>query len=175
MRAAVSGDKQAYHRFLTSVTPALRMMVRRRFELLGVPQNEVEDVVQEALLTVHVKRATWDTGRAISPWLATVVRNKMIDHLRRLGRNAAVPLDDVIAQIEVDDRIDPMEDLDIGRMLQQMKEPQRAVVHALSVEGSSVREIAARLKMTEGAVRVAFHRGLKALSALYRSGLSEDR
>ena len=61
MRAAVDGDAQAYHRFLSTVTPHLRAMARRRCDQFGAPASEAEDVVQEVLLTMHLKRGTWDT------------------------------------------------------------------------------------------------------------------
>jgi RNA polymerase sigma-70 factor (ECF subfamily) len=60
-------------------------------------------------------------------------------------------------------------------MLELLKDPQKTIVRSISVEGSSVRETAGRLKMTEGAVRVALHRALKMLAALYRSETSENR
>lgn len=55
MQAAVRGDAQAYHRFLTSVTPHLRVMARRRCAQFGAPASEAEDVVQEVLLSIHLK------------------------------------------------------------------------------------------------------------------------
>ncbi|MDL2404346.1 sigma-70 family RNA polymerase sigma factor [Rhizobium calliandrae] len=175
MRAAVDGDAQAYHRFLSTVTPHLRAMARSRCDQFGAPASEAEDVVQEVLLTMHLKRGTWDTSRPIGPWISTIVRNKLIDSLRRRGRHISVPIDDVIDILEADAQTDALDRLDVDHMLQQLKDPQRTIVRSISVEGTSVRETADRLKMTEGAVRVALHRALKALAALYRSETSENR
>ncbi|MFJ6324502.1 MULTISPECIES: sigma-70 family RNA polymerase sigma factor [unclassified Rhizobium] len=175
MRAAIGGDAQAYHRFLSAVTPHLRAMARRRCDQFGAPVSEAEDVVQEVLLAIHLKRGTWDPARPIGPWLSTIVRNKLIDSLRRRGRHMSVPIDDVIDVLEAEEHADALDRLDVDRMLEQLKDPQKTIVRSISVEGTSVRETADRLKMTEGAVRVALHRALKVLAALYRSETSENR
>lgn len=167
MRSAVAGDKRAYHDLLVAMTPRLRSMARKRCELFGVPTSEAEDVVQEVLLAIHLKRGTWDPSRPLWPWLSAIVRNKLIDSLRRRGRQISVPLEDVIATLESDDRLDPSDRMDVENILGNLKDPQRTIVRSISIEGSSVRETAERLKMTEVAVRVSLHRALKALAALY--------
>ena len=174
MRAATGGDAKAYHRFLSAVTPHLRAMAKRRCDQFGAPASEAEDVVQEVLIAVHLKRGSWDPSRPIGPWLSAVVRNKLIDSLRRRGRHVNVPIEDVIATLEAEERTDNLDRLDADHMLEKLKNPQRDIVRSISVEGTSVRETAERLKMSEGAVRVALHRALKSLAALYRSETREN-
>lgn len=175
MRRAIGGDTQAYNRFLTAVTPHLRAMARRRCEQLGAPASEAEDVVQEVLLAVHLKRGTWDPSRPIGPWLSIIVRNKLIDSLRRRGRRVNVPIEDVIETLEAEPSGDGFDRLDAEHLLQRLKDPQRDIVRSISLQGTSISETAARLKMTEGAVRVALHRALKSLAAFYRSEEREDQ
>jgi RNA polymerase sigma factor (sigma-70 family) len=170
MRAAVSGDTDAYRRFLVAVTPYLRAMARRRCRMAGLSEGDAEDIVQEVLLAVHLKRGTWDPSRPIGPWITAIVRNKLIDALRRRIRHVTVPIDDVIDTLGAEDGGDnegasPGE---IDGLLRQLKVRQREIVKSISINGSSVRETADRLQMTEGAVRVALHRALKTLAALYR-------
>ena len=172
MRAAISGDAAAYRRFLEAVTPRLRAMARRGGERFGAPAGDTEDLVQEVLLAIHLKRGSWDQSRPIGPWISTIVRNKLIDALRRRGRQAGVPLEDVIDMLEAAEPADTLEQRDVERLLGRLKEQQRDIVQSISVNGRSVRETADRLQMTEGAVRVALHRALKALAALYRSDAS---
>ncbi|MFS8147420.1 sigma-70 family RNA polymerase sigma factor [Rhizobium sp. BR 249] len=169
MRSAMAGDTQAYHRFLSAVTPHLRAMARRRCDQFGAPASEAEDVVQEVLLAVHLKRGTWDPARPIGPWLSTIVRNKLIDSLRRRGRHIDVPIDDVMATLEAEEQAGNLDRLDAEHMLERLRDPQRDIVRSISMEGADIRETAERLKMSEGAVRVALHRALKTLAALYRS------
>lgn len=170
LRLAIEGDSQAYQRFLVAVTPHLRSMARRRCDQYGAPASEAEDVVQEVLLAIHLKRGTWDTARPLGPWLTTIVRNKLVDSLRRRGRHSNVPIDDVSDFLEASDETHEAADrLDTETVLARLKDPQRDIVRSISIEGAGIRETAARLKMTEGAVRVSLHRALKSLAALYRS------
>jgi RNA polymerase sigma factor (sigma-70 family) len=174
MRAANSGDTAAYHRFLKAVTPHLRAMACSRCDRFGAPRSEAEDVVQEVLLAIHTKRGTWDPARPIGPWISTIVRNKLIDALRRRGRHVSVPIENVIDVLEAEEQADPLVYRDVERMLEKLKEPQRGIVRSISLDGCSIRDTADRLRMTEGAVRVALHRALKALAAFYRSELREN-
>jgi RNA polymerase sigma factor (sigma-70 family) len=172
MRAAIAGDASAYRLFLEAVTPHLRALARRRCERFGAPQSDAEDIVQEVLLAVHLKRGTWDQSRPIGPWLSVIVRNKLIDILRRQGRHISVPLEDVIDWLPAEGQATGLDRPDIERMLGRLKRQQRDIVQSISVNGMSTRETASRLQMTEGAVRVALHRALKRLAALYRSDLA---
>ena len=79
MRAAMTGDEGAYRQLLVSLTPHVRAVARSRCRRLGAPEGEVEDLVQEVLLTMHLKRGTWDQSRPIGPWVAAIARNKLID------------------------------------------------------------------------------------------------
>ncbi|MFE0753893.1 sigma-70 family RNA polymerase sigma factor [Inquilinus sp. NPDC058860] len=169
MRAAIAGDAGAYRLFLQAVTPHLRAMARRRGALFGGSADDAEDVVQEVLLAIHLKRGSWDPSRPIGPWISVIVRNKMIDALRRRGRHVDVPIEDVIDTLAAEAPPDGLEQRDVDRLLSRLQDRQRDIVRSISVEGGSVRETAGRLGMTEGAVRVALHRALKALAALYRS------
>lgn len=169
MRAAMAGDAVAYHRFLAAVTPHLRAMALARCRQFGAPAVEAEDVVQEVLLTVHLKRGTWDQNRPIGPWMAAIARNKLIDALRRRGRRVDVPIDEVVDSLEAEVQTPVLDASDIDTMLGQLKDQQREIVRSISLNGDSIRETAGRLSMSEGAVRVALHRALKSLAARYRS------
>lgn len=169
MRAAMAGDTLAYHRFLKAITPYLRSIARRRCDQFGAPASEVEDVVQEVLLAVHLKRGTWDISRPVGPWLSAIVRNKLIDSLRRRGRQVSVPIEDVMETLEAVRQDDGADQVDVDRMVESLRDPQREIVRSISLGGAGIRETAERLHMTEGAVRVALHRALKGLATLYRS------
>ncbi|MBK8176284.1 MAG: sigma-70 family RNA polymerase sigma factor [Rhodospirillales bacterium] len=172
MRSAISGDALAYRRFLVAVTPFLRAMAYRNFQRAGVGNADAEDVVQDVLLAIHLKRHTWDQARPIGPWVSAIARNKLIDALRRRGRRIEVPIETVIENLKAEEADDHLSRHDIERMLASLKDRQRDIVRALSVDGSSVRQTAERLNMSEGAVRVALHRALKSLAALYRDDAS---
>lgn len=174
MQAAMAGDASAYRQFLMSVTPHVRAVVRSRCRSLGAPDGEAEDIVQEVLLTIHLKRGTWDQSRPIGPWVAAIARNKLIDALRRRGRKMSVPIEEVMDSLQAEDQTGGLDARDVDSMLKQLKTQQRDIVQSISLNGNSISETAGRLQMSEGAVRVALHRALKALAALYRSQARED-
>lgn len=174
MRAAIAGDAGAYRRFLASIAPHVRAVARSRCRSLGAPESEVEDIVQEVLLSIHLKRGTWDETRPIGPWVAAITRNKLIDVLRRGGRHISVPIEDVMDSLKAEDQTPDLSARDIDTLLGHLKAQQREIVRSISLNGNSIRETAAELRMTEGAVRVALHRALRALGTLYRSQVRED-
>src|ERR1700759_2430042 len=94
MRLTISGDSAAYHRLLKAITPVLRAAARRGLARAGQPVDQSEDIVQDILLAVHLKRHTWDVDAPFAPWLFAIARNKLIDALRRRGRRGFVNIDD---------------------------------------------------------------------------------
>ena len=174
MRAAIDGDSAAYRRLLASLTPVLRTVTRRNCARIGLDRGEAEDIVQEVLLAIHLKRHTWDVDRPFGPWIMTIARNKLIDARRRRGNRLTLPIDDLADILTAEGSDEATDRGDLDRLLGGLGERQRDLVRSLSVEGRSVQETAERLKMSEGAVRVALHRAIKALAALYRGNGDEN-
>lgn len=168
MRAAIAGDENAYHKLLSELSIVLRGVVRRGFAGVGVPRDDVEDVVQDVLLAIHLKRHTWDQSMPLGPWVSAIARNKMIDDLRRRGRRPEVSVDLTEFDIEGDDQQASIDAQDVARILDGLPEKNRDIVRSISIDGHSARDVAERLGMTEVAVRVALHRSLKALAETYQ-------
>ncbi|MDO8877231.1 MAG: sigma-70 family RNA polymerase sigma factor [Pseudolabrys sp.] len=164
MRAANGGDADAYRRVLREIAAALRPLVRRGLVRAGRPAADIEDVVQEVLLAVHLKRHTWDSARPIEPWVYTIARYKLVDALRRRAGKFDLPIEDFSETLAAEGESPALSGQDVARHLAQLPPGQRAVVHAVAVEGVSIADAAVRLTMTEGAVRVALHRGLATLA-----------
>jgi RNA polymerase sigma factor (sigma-70 family) len=178
MRAAVSGDTRAYRNFLDSVAPMLRELTRRNLARYGSVKIDAEDIVQETLLAIHLKRDTWDGNRPIRSWIAAIARNKLVDALRRRSSQAKFIVKVIEDLPDIEDRQDlvncpePVADRhELDRMLERLSERQRDIVRSLSLNGATVRETARRLAMSEGAVRVSLHRALTRLAVLYRRKL----
>jgi RNA polymerase sigma-70 factor (ECF subfamily) len=174
MRAANRGDAAAYRSLLTSLAPALRSVVRRGIGRGGLSVDEVEDVVQETLLAIHLKRHTWDPSLPLAPWVRAIARNKLIDALRRRGFREQVPIDDLAETLAGDTSEPTPVPSKLGTYLAALPERQQSVVRAISLDGASIRDTASRFKMSEGAVRVALHRGLAALAAKFRKQQSYE-
>ena len=172
MRAAIAGDEPAYQKLLASLAPVVRSACRAGFARYGAPANDVEDVVQETLLAIHLKRHTWQQSEPLTPWVLAIARNKLIDHLRRGGRAVKVPIDDVIETLEAETEEQPSDSQEMSVMLDALPDRQQRIVRMITLEGRAIKEVAGEMEMKEGAVRVALHRSLKAMAQVYRSKLS---
>src|SRR6202000_707060 len=168
MRLAISGDNAAYHRLLKAITPVLRAGARRGLARAGQPVDQSEDIVQDILLAVHLKRHTWDTSAPFAPWLFAIARNKLIDALRRRGRRIFVNIDDFAETIPSEPVAETVPANEVSNHLQSLPAREREVLQSIAVDSASIRDTAAKFSMTEGAVRVALHRGLASLTAKLR-------
>ena len=172
MRLARQGDDEAYRRLLLLLAAWLRAVVRRGLVAAGRGPADCEDVVQETLLAMHLKRDTWDEAQPIGPWVRAIARHKLLDHLRRRGFHDHLDIDDHIESLALSDEPDADTAIDSQRLLAGLPPRQRRIVEEISIEGRRAAEVARLLGMSEGAVRVALHRALKALAAAYRRGQS---
>jgi RNA polymerase sigma-70 factor, ECF subfamily len=168
MRSAIAGDSAAYHRLLKAVTPVLRAAARRGLARAGQPVDQSEDIVQDILLAVHLKRHTWDAEAPFAPWLFAIARNKLIDALRRRGRRIFVDIDDFAETLPGEVPAETVPAGEVAAQLKTLPERQREVLQSVAVDAASIKETAAKFAMSEGAVRVALHRGLATLTAKLR-------
>lgn len=170
MQAGLAGDGTTYERLLGDIAQVVRIIVRRRLSRLGLNTTEMEDVVQEILLGLHLKRHTWDSARPILPWIHAIARHKLSDAVRRMRRDRRVhvdlPIEDWADRLPAPPSFDPdRSGLDIERILALLPSMrQRQIVRALTLEGETVRSVADRFGSSEGAVRVTLHRGLARLA-----------
>ncbi|KTQ86455.1 hypothetical protein NS226_17905 [Aureimonas ureilytica] len=167
LRAALQGDDRAYGAFLREAASALRAFASRRAP--AAPGYDPEDLVQEILMAVHAKRHTWREGDPVAPWLFAIARYKAVDAYRKHGRKLEVDIDEfaeILASPTAEAVPTPR---DVSRAVESLDGRQRAVVSSISVDGRSIGETAEKLKISEGAVRIAFHRGLAAIAARFGS------
>jgi len=168
MRSAMEGDGAAYHRLLKAITPVLRAATRRGLSRAGQGVDQSEDIVQDILLAVHLKRHTWDANAPFAPWLFAIARNKLIDALRRRGRRVFVDIDDFAETLADQPPAETASPSEVAAQLQTLPARQRDVLQSIAVESASIKDTAKRFSMSEGAVRVALHRGLASLTAKLR-------
>lgn len=167
LRAANRGDRRAYAAFLKAITPLVRGVARSRGSGLGT--DICEDIVQETLLAIHQKRHTWREDMPVRPWLYAIVRYKVIDAFRARGRRVHLQIDDFADVIPAAPGEDPTQRGDVDRVIARLEPRAARIVRAIGLEGASIADVAAEHEMTETAVRVALHRGLKRLAALRES------
>ena len=160
LRAAIGADEKAYAEFLQRAACLVRSFARRRIVRGGI---DPEDIVQETLLAVHAKRHTWRANEPVLPWLYAIARYKLIDAFRRQGRRVEIEIGE-IADTLASPEVETVRDGEVKRALAALTPGQRSVVAAVTVDGHSVSETAETLGISEGAVRVALHRGLTTIA-----------
>jgi RNA polymerase sigma-70 factor (ECF subfamily) len=167
----LEGDALAYRRFLQATATHLRAFLRRR---LSRWPDEVEDLVQESLLAIHNQRLSYDTGVPLTAWVYAIARYKLIDWLRRHAQRDSLhdSLDDVhgdeSALFSSADEAAGEARRDLAKLLAMLPDKQCNAIIYTKLDGLSVREAAGMLQISEAAVKVSVHRGLKTLAAILR-------
>ncbi len=168
MARAQDGDRDAYRRLLEDVTPYLRSIAARHFRNSG----DIEDTVQEVLLTVHAVRHTYDPARPFGPWLVAIANRRVVDGLRRQGRSRAR---EVALETGHETFAAPQANLaeaaSDGRVLrdavEQLPPGQRDAIRMLKLQEMSLKEAAAASGTSVAALKVATHRALKNLRKMF--------
>lgn len=163
MLRGLQGDAAAHGQLLTELTLLLRRYYQRR---LGRDHAEVEDLVQETLLAVHTRRATYDTNLAFTSWAYAVARYKLIDYLRRQRLRVTINIDDCTELFGVETEDAESAARDVHDLLAGLPAAQRTAIELTRIEGLSMEEAAARSGQSVSGIKVGVHRGLKKLSAL---------
>lgn len=164
---AQSGDEAAYRDALGRIAARLRGYLRRRMQRLP---DDVEDLVQETLLALHLQRGSYDPAVPVSAWVLAIARHKLVDLWRRRGRREALhePLDELDEADLPSVAAEGSAGRDLERLLDALPAAQRLAILLTKIEGLSVAEAACRAGASESAIKVQVHRGLRRLAALVR-------
>lgn len=166
MQAAQRGDADAYRQLLEAIQPMIRRIVRARIR----DEAAADDVVQNALLSIHRGRRTYRAERPFGPWMRAITRNTIIDHFRERKRKGDREVELVVEQFadesarsaEAEAALAP----ELTMALSTLPESQRQAVTLVQIEGLSVAEAALRAGVSAGALKVRAHRGYRALAKL---------
>ena len=175
MAEAQSGNRDAYRRLLTEITPYLRFLAQRQHR----DSRDVEDSVQDILLTVHSIRHTYDPARPFKPWLVAIGRRRIIDRLRinRRGRSRETELTEEHETFSVPATNIHEAQSDSRRLreaIEGLPAGQREAIRLLKIEEKSLKEASAESGMSVAALKVSVHRAVKALRTLME-GKNESR
>lgn len=163
MRAAQAGETEPYRLLLKAIEPRMRAMVRSRIS----DGAAAEDVIQNALLSIHRGRATYRPERPFIPWMRAIVRNSIIDYFRERKRRSE--RETILPVEQWPDRSDehrPQDEAlapELQAAIAALPEKQREAVTLVQVDGLSVAEAALRAGISPGALKVRAHRGYRAL------------
>lgn len=165
MLAGLQGDGRSHAALLRAVQPLMTSFFRSRLR----DQVEVDDLVQEALIAVHERRASYDRTRRFTPWLYAIARYKLIDYFRHVPRHRSFEgLDEILAAEGFEDSSNAR--VDVERLLRGLPEKQANAIRRTRIFGLSVAEAARSANIGESDVKVSVHRGLKALTARVARG-----
>ena len=156
---AQQGDKQAYSALLTAAQAWLRRYFARRI----VP-HQLDDLVQDTLLSIHRKLSSYDPDRAFMPWLAAIARYRWVDQLRTTYKAAEVELDDQVSHDSDEESISAR--ISLEQLFAVLPAAQVRAIELVKIEGRSVSEAAESTGQSESLIKVNIHRGLQRLSAL---------
>lgn len=167
MARTQEGDGDAYRRLLEEITPYLRALAVRQIE----NRSDVEDAVQDILLTIHTVRHTYDPARPFGPWLVTIANRRIVDKLRRQGRCSAHeappdPEHETLSTSETNLQEEAMDASMLRDAVERLPAGQRDAIRMLKLEEMSLKEAAAASGISVAALKVATHRALKNLRKL---------
>jgi len=164
MLASLDGDAASHRALLDRLSRRLRAYYKGK---LARGAAEAEDLVQETVLAIHLKRHTYDPAEPLTPWVHAIARYKLIDFLRRTRTSIAdVPIEEADTIMAHDDNVDTESTYDLKRLIQRLPEKMRCSIEAVKLDGQSIAEAAKRCGISESGVKVNIHRGLKTLAAL---------
>ncbi len=167
MLASLDGDAASHRALLDRLSRRLRAYYKGKLARIGRGPAEAEDLVQEAVLAIHLKRHTYDPVEPLTPWVHAVARYKLIDFLRRTRTSLVdVPIDEADTIMAHDDNVDAESTHDVRRLMERLPKNMRCAIEAVKLDGQSIAEAAQRCGISESGVKVNIHRGLKALAAL---------
>lgn len=167
MLASQDGYAAAHRMLLERLSRHLRAYYKGKLARMGRSATEAEDLVQEAVLAIHLQRHTYDPQELLTPWVHAIARYKLIDFLRRNRASVTdVPIDEAGDVIANDDYLSTESSFDLRRLLKHLPEKMQCAIEAVKLDGLSVAEAAQRCHISESGVKVNIHRGLKTLAAL---------
>lgn len=175
MLAGLDGDEVSHKTLLRKLSTYLRAYFKSQLVRIGRGPTDAEDLVQETLVALHTRRHTYDRSQLLTPWVYAIARYRLLDYLRRSkAARLDVPVEEAEDVFAVDDHSAVESGLDLKKLLAQLTPKTRQVIQYVKLDGLSVNEAAARCGMSESAIKVCVHRGLKALALLVRKGGSRE-
>lgn len=166
MIASQDGDATSHRALLERLSTRLRAYFKVRLASVGRGSEEAEDLVQEAVLAIHLKRHTYNRADLLMPWVFAIARYKLIDFLRRTKISlASVPIKDAEGVMADQDNSGVESTLDVKRLMAGLPGKVRCAIEAVKLDGQTVAEAAVRCGISESSVKVNIHRGLKVMAA----------
>jgi RNA polymerase sigma-70 factor, ECF subfamily len=165
--SCADSDAAAHKALLTRLSAHLRAYFKTRLARIGRGPADAEDLVQETLIALHTRRHTYDRSKLITPWVYAIARYRLVDFLRRSKASVTdVAIEEAEEVLADDDSSSVESGLDLEKLMARLTPKTRQAIQFVKLDGLSVSEAAARSGMSQSAIKVSVHRGLRALSLL---------
>jgi len=169
MLAGLDGDGSAHRTLLTRLSAHLRAYFKGQLARVGRAPADAEDLVQETLIAIHTRRHTYDRSQLLTPWMYAIARYRLVDYLRRTKASVRdVPIEEAMEIFADDDATAVDSGLDLVKLMAQLAPKARQAIQFVKLDGLSVGEAATRTGMSQSAIKVSVHRGLRVLALLAR-------
>lgn len=167
VQRSFDGDQAAYREFLKHLSEVLRTYIRRQLYRVGRAEYDAEDLVQEALFAIHAKWHTYDRDMPVTAWAYTIARYKLIDFLRvTTNGRRDLSLDD-IEEIPAGDHAAIDAAISVKKLVAALPDRLRQSIELVRLKGLSVKEAAVATGMSEAAIKINVHRGVKAIARAF--------
>src|SRR5229473_247640 len=167
MLAGLDGDRASHKALLKRLSAYLRAYFKGQLLRIGRGSADAEDLVQETLIALHTRRHTYDRSQLLTPWVYAIARYRLVDYLRRTKAAAKdVPIAEAEELLADDDPAAVESGLDLEKLMARLTPKTRQAIQFVKLDGLSVSEAAERSGMSQSAIKVSVHRGLRALSLL---------
>jgi RNA polymerase sigma-70 factor (ECF subfamily) len=161
MLGGLNGDAAAHTALLRALVPLLHSFYGRRLRNAAA---DVQDLVQETLISIHTRRASYDRDRPFTAWLYAVARHRLADYYRRRRLSASIEdLTDILAAEGFEERVTAR--IDVDALLNTLSPKQARAISDTHLDGKSIAEAAAGAGLGMSDVKISIHRGLKAIAA----------
>ena len=169
MLESLNGDASAHVALLKRLSPRLRAYFRNQLRRIGREAVEAEDLTQETLIAIHTRRHMYDRTQLFTPWVQAIARYRLMDYLRRTRVSARdLDIEEVRDELSEEEAIGTDSRLDLALLLAQLPVKMRRAIELVKLSGLTTDEAAAASGMSQSAVKVSVHRGVKALAALVK-------
>lgn len=165
MQSAQDGNGADYARLLSELLPVLRSAVGRKWR----SAQDVEDIVQDILLSLHSVRHTYDPARPFFPWLMTIAKRRIADTARRISSRASnettvEKMPETFAGDETKSAHETSDDHEALQVaLSSLPQSQREAIELMKIQGLSLQEASERTGKSVAALKVTIHRAIKTM------------
>lgn len=159
MLSSMDGDQEAYKLFLKEMSLLVKAYLSKRCAHLG--SDRIDDLIQEVLMAIHLKRSTYRTDLPVLPWIFTITRHKLIDEVRSINRKTKNDLQEYMEESFTTSQLEDQEEVELA--LAGLTQKQREMLFMAKVEEVPLSEIAEKFKMSLSAVKVSIHRAIKSV------------